>query len=279
MSHDQPQDHEYDRGDAERSLERRSVADRAVSAARRPMLQTLEKQWSSIAEMMPPGMSAERQLRLWRATLLQNPAVLNAEPRSVLVAISDAVRLGFEPGGYLGQCYIQTYKDRRGGGKDTAVMVPGYRGMVELAGRHGVVITAGAVYATDYVKESIGSPSPLIIERPWPPPEDRGEILGGFAIARSRDGQYLGHKLLSQGDMARARRASKSNGGRKPMSGLDPWEDVWVAKTAIRQLSKMIPQAPELQALSVRQEYAEQGIILEGDPLEAFADDSYGDDK
>ena len=230
-------------------------AARAVAQSRHAVINKLEKARASFAAVAPEGANVDRMMALWRSTLLQDRKLLDADPRSVLLAIRESVRLDLEPGGPLGQCWIQAFR------RD-AVMLLGYKGMIELAARAGISIDAGAIYETDAVEYREGAAPVLNITRPWPP-VDRGVLLGAYAVATLPDGRKKPIVIGYNDDMTeRARRASHSNGGKTPaQKGMAPWEDWWLAKTAIRRLCATLPQAPELQKRAAIEEHAEQGII------------------
>jgi recombination protein RecT len=170
--------------------------------------------------------------------------LLECEPTSVLAAMTQAAQLGLEIDAVRGQAYVvprwnsqsKTYE---------AVFQLGYRGLIDLAGRAGIIVSAADVHATDHFSFEKGL-VPQLTHR-WQMGADRGPVIGYYAIAALPDGRRE-FELLSVTEAAEFRdrfAAAKSKQG----SIVGPWADHFDAmarKTAIRRLLNYLPVSVEL---------------------------------
>lgn len=194
------------------------------------------------AQLLPTHVNADAWVRLATGALRRSNDLARAaaaNPASLLGALSDAARLGLEPGSE--QFYLTP---RSGKGGPEVLGIVGYQGYVELMYRAGAVssIVAEAVHAHDTFAYSPG-----VHERPvhgidWDA-DDRGPIRLAYAYAIMKDGATSKVVVVNRAAIARAMDASAS--AKSPHS---PWRSdpaaMWL-KTAIRQLRKYVPTSAE----------------------------------
>lgn len=198
---------------------------------------------SQIHDVMPQlerlGINADRFARTLISETRKNPRLLECTPASFLGAAFAAAQLGLEPGP-LEQVWMIPRRNRRRGIVEVQFMI-GYRGMVELARRVGVIVTANTVHANDYFAERQGS-DPLLEHTPNH--AGPGDPILWYAVARFPDGRTI-HRVLNKAEVERRRKMSST-----PYEAGKPWFDHYDAmarKTAIRALWSEMPADPMLQ--------------------------------
>ena len=214
-----------------------------------------EKHQKQIAMALPRHMSAERMLRIACTSIAKTPDLLSCDPVSLLGAVIQSAQLGLEPDGVLGHAYLVPF-----GGK--AQLIPGYRGLVDLARRSGQLasIQAHAVHQSDVFEFEYGLVQKL---RHVPSrDEDPGPMIGVYAVAHLKDGGVQVEVMWKrQVDAIRGR----SRAGR---SG--PWVtdyEEMAKKTVLRRLCKLLPASPELARAVQLDEQHERGEIQDIDVL------------
>lgn len=208
----------------------------------------LEKMRDQIKMALPAHLTTDRMLRVAMTTIQRNPKLLDCTPQSLLGSIMQAAQLGLEPDGLLGQAYLVPY------GK-TVTLIPGYRGLMQLARRSGEISTiqAHVVNARDSFTFSYGLEPKL--EHIPTQEEDSGPFVAVYAIARLKDGgsQFV---VMWRRQVDAIRKRSKA--------GVDgPWVtdyDEMAKKTALRRLFKLLPCSIELATAVSLDERAESGL-------------------
>lgn len=202
----------------------------------------------AIAAALPKHITAERMIRVALTSFRRNPKLLECQPASVIKAVMEAAQLGLEVDGILGHAYLVPYGDE-------CQLLPGYRGLIELARRSGEIalIKAGVVRrGDDLIWEDV-------------PPSFRHTAMGSpnepvthvYAWIRLMNGQE--DFCCWPTDTVEAHRKRYSRAGKN-----SPWETAWewmAKKTVIRQLLKLMPVSIELQSMIQRDEYHEARVI------------------
>lgn len=231
----------------------RSAVERAESHApattspKATIRHMLDQQKDAIAMSLPSGMDADRFARLLLTAANTNPRLFGCDPTSFLAAGVACAQLGLEPNDSRGLAYLVPFKDKRRG--EVVQVIIGYRGMMELARRSGMVtsINAFPVFEGDDFRYSLGL-DPDLHHVPAPDGDENPERLTHvYAVAKvNGDPQFV---VLTRRQVDKAR--AQSSGAQ---SGTSPWSSHYVEmalKTAIRRLCKYLPQTVEVaQALT-----------------------------
>ncbi len=213
----------------------------------RDELETIRPQ---LEQLLPRAMDPERFLRLTAGALLKSPTILQCDRISIFRAVLEAAQLGLEPTGLLGSAYIVPYRVH---GRLQAQLIPGYRGLIDLARRSGEVETiyANVVRGRDYFRLRQGT-DPGIDHEPFIAPagadeEDAypGPVVGAYMVAvlRDRSGQASIRQIewMSYAEIEAVRRRSKAADG-------GPWVTDWTEmarKTVVRRGAKYLPLTAE----------------------------------
>lgn len=199
----------------------------------------LEAMKGEIARALPKHVSPERMLRVAQTAMQTVPKLAECTTLSVVGAIVVASQLGLELGGPLGQAYLVPFKPKDG--PMVATLIPGYRGMIDLARRSGSVsvIDAVAVHKLDRFRVVLGV-NPTIEHEPYMGDADPGAFRAVYARCLMRDGttQFV---YMTAREVESVRRRSKSG-------ATGPWSTDFAEmakKTAIRRLWKVLPVSVE----------------------------------
>lgn len=92
----------------------------------------LKEKQENLLATAPPHIDAARFLELAARSCINNPKLLECTRSSLFTSVAEAATLGLDLDGVLGQAYLVPY------GRE-ATLVPGYKGIKELAYRSGKV--------------------------------------------------------------------------------------------------------------------------------------------
>lgn len=228
--------------------------------------QLLAANMKAIQSCLPKHMTPERMCRIAVQTISKSSQLQRCSPQSLVAAIVEASSLGLEID-VRGQAYLVPYKT-------TVTLIPGYKGLMDLAYRSGRVanIYAETVCEKDEFVYELGL-APKLTHKPNL--DDRGELRAVYAVARLKDADPV-FVVLSRKDVEKVRKASKASGNGPWQS----WEEEMWKKTAIRRLCKYLPLSPEMQRAVAIDEAADAGVpqhlgeAIIDLPPESFAENS-----
>lgn len=214
----------------------------------------LERNKGAISLSLPKAMDADRFSRLLLTAANTTPALFECDPTSFLAAGVAAAQLGLEPNDARGLAYLLPFNDSKRG--KIVQLIIGYRGMMDLARRSGMVtsINAFPVYAGDEFTYALGL-EPTLHHVPADGDEDPKTLTHVYAVAKiNGDPQFV---VMTRKQVDKTRQGVK--GSDSPYS---PWSKHYVEmarKTAIRRLCKYLPQTVEMaQAIATE----ERGLSL-----------------
>lgn len=200
-----------------------------------------------LMEILPKNLTPDRICRIALTELRKNPRLQECSAQSFLGAVINATVLGLEIGDVLGHVYLIPRKGM-------CQMHLGYKGMIELAKRAGVLVTSNLVYPGDEFYAEYGNEERLkhIIKS-----HHNTNYISVYAYIRTKDDKFK-MEIMTPEDINRIRNRSPS--GNKPDS---PWVNDFNAmakKTVVRQLFKYMPISNELTKAVALDEQAEIGI-------------------
>lgn len=209
----------------------------------------IEKAKPKLAEVMPRHLSADRLVRVTLAAISRNPDLLACTHASLLASVMTAAQLGLEPTGVLGSAYLVPYNVKikgKDGEKDRwekqAQLIPGYRGLIDLARRSGQIesIEAHPVFSNERFRCHYGLDPTLEHEPAWE--GDPGPFKAVYAIAKLKDGGKQ-VEVMTKAQVDKIMLGSQSGGK------WGPWKDHYeemARKTVVRRIAKYLPLTPEL---------------------------------
>lgn len=195
-----------------------------------PLVEELEKLRPHLHQL---GVDEQRFMRIVLNELQRNPELGKCEPRSLYFAVLRSAEYRLDPA--LGLSWLIPRK-----GKVTWQM--GYKGVVDVAARVGIIIQAGTVYPGDHFEQRAGTDAG-IDHRPELNP--KGEPIAWYAVATLPDGRTV-HRVLSKDEVEKRRKAGKT--AMEPGRAWFDWYDSMARKTAILALMNLIPLSGELRS-------------------------------
>lgn len=199
---------------------------------------------AEIAKALPAGIDPERFIRTTVTAVQMNPALLDADRRSLLAACMKAAQDGLLPDGR--EAVLNIYNTKvKDGGRDVWVAcvqyLPMVRGLLKVARNSGEVasIDAAAVYAKDHFKFTRGD-DPRIEHEPYLGEEDRGQVIAAYCIWKLTNGE-IHREVMGRADIEKVRAASKASNG----PGWTTWYDQFAIKSVIKRATKLLPASSD----------------------------------
>jgi len=199
----------------------------------------------------------------------RTPALTACTTASLVGSVVEAAKLGLTLDPVLGHAYVIPYRDNRAN-TTRAVLIPGYRGLIELAMRSGQVaaIWADVVRKGDLCEQRQGTDPSLLHKAP--PLEERDKtyihkdhIVGAYACAKLTSGTVI-HCLMSKAEIEAIKDKS-------PGKNSTPWLQHYAEmckKTPVRRLCKMLSLSPVDMRAVVADEYFDAGLDPEPTEVE-----------
>lgn len=196
---------------------------------------TLTKLEAEFSMALPPQIPVQKFIRTLMTAVQMNPALLEADRRSVLAGAMKAAQDGLLLDGREAVLVLYgkmaQYQPMIGG------LLKKLRNSGELAS-----VAAHVAYANDVFKYELGDEERIIHQ-----PRlggDRGEAIAAYAIARTKDGAVY-REVMSVAEVEQVRSVSKAkNNG--------PWVQWWAEmarKTVLRRLCKRLPSSADIDQL------------------------------
>lgn len=217
----------------------------------RALSKYLDARTKNLAKFAASRIKPETLVRLAIFEFSQNEWLRRCTPESIYGSLILSAQIGLEPSGIRGEAYLVPYK-----GKCT--LIPGWRGLVKLALRSKAVkrLNSFVVYERDYFKLHLGS-EPRVEHEPSLD-DDRGELLGAYAVAKMENGE-VDVEWMGVAELQKIRdNAAKSRGGKDGPAYTD-WEDQMYRKAPIRRLAKRLPLGDDFFTAMKADELAEAG--------------------
>jgi recombination protein RecT len=179
-----------------------------------------------IAAALPANVSIAKFKRVTLTALNETPALVGADRPSLFAAIVKCAQDGLLPDGREAALVIFNGKAQY------MPMIGGYR---KIAAEHGWTLRAAVVYENDLFEHEEGFEPKLRHVRARLG-EERGRMIGAYAVARHEDGRQE-TVVLDAAEVEKIRQVSRSK-NRGPWVD---WTDRMWEKTAGRKLFKQLP--------------------------------------
>jgi recombination protein RecT len=214
-------------------------------------LLTSEKMTKSLAlAIRMPGVKPAQIVRVAMSMIQRDNNLAECEPLSICAAVVTACQLGLEPDNVSGLAYLVPFNKR-------CTLIPGYRGLVQLAYRSGQVASfeTRVVYEHDDCVVDWGA-EPPIVHKPTPR-KDRGKTIAVYAKVKLNTGGTVWEWMWQH--EVDAIRDRYSHGCKRSDS---PWQtepNAQARKTVARRACKWVPSSPQLQRAVSLDDQAEIG--------------------
>lgn len=213
----------------------------------------LDARMPMLAKWVRGGVRPEALVRFALLDMQNNQKLRDADPQSIWLALLACATTGLEPGALHGHAYLVPFFDKKKG-MQVAQFMAGYKGLIKMAKRSGEVsgLTSNVVHARDDFSIDLGTGN-TIVHRPSF--GDRGDVIGGYAIARMKDGSHE----LEWMDIEDLQKIQKNAEIRGASPAWQAWPDEMRRKTVIRRLAKRLPLGHDY-IVSVAIEQAQEEI-------------------
>lgn len=208
-------------------------------------------------QALPKHVSLEKFQRTLVTAAATNPDLLHADRRTLFLAGIKCAADGLEPDGRQAALVIYNTKIKRRDPQtrldvefriDAVQYMPMIAGIRERMRNTGQVDSADAqvVYEKDAFHYALGD-NAYIDHKPPPLNEERGEIIGAYAIIRLKNGEVL-RDVMSRREIEVTRSQSRA----KDSLMWTKYYGEAARKTVLRRCSKAAPQTSELERLMDR---------------------------
>lgn len=211
----------------------------AVAAKKKPTMKDLvEAQLPAIERQLGGAMNSDAFVRAVISEVTKTPALMAADPKTLLGGVMLAAQLRLEIGSGLGEFYLTPRKEK---GQQICLPIIGYQGLIKLALRSEFVMNVQAFLVRQGDDFSYGANAERGMFYDWVPQdfEEKRDWIGVVATARMRTGGTTWVYLTRTQVMDRRPSYWQST----------PWntnEDEMVKKTAVRALAKYLPKSTDL---------------------------------
>lgn len=195
----------------------------------------LQKMEGSLASALPSQIDPKKFIGVVMTAVNLNPALLDADRRSMLVACMKAAQDGLLPDGreaaFVLYGKVAQYMPMIGG------VLKKLRNSRQLSS-----ISAQVVYAADHFSYELGDEERIVHKPAFG--VERGNPTAVYAVAKTKDGAVY-REVMSFDEVEKIRNVSraKNNG---------PWVQWWgemAKKTVIRRLCKRLPSSADIEKL------------------------------
>lgn len=197
------------------------------------IFEMISRQQDMVARALPAGMDAGRFVRMMLTEVRRAPKLAECDPATLLGAMMLSAQTGLEPGGPLGQAFLIPRWNGRSKRNEAQFQI-GYKGLVVLAGRSGVSLSAHTVRAGDDFDWRYGTDEFLHHK----PVLDSTEVaVAWYAVGAYADGRRPTFVVIDR-NVAEHAKAAGSAGDK------GPWKTHYNAmaeKTAAIRLAKWLP--------------------------------------
>jgi len=206
--------------------------------------QALATSMRKIESVLPDGMNSRRFCRMAIGQVERTPALRSCTPQSFALAVMGCAELGLEPA--LGMAYIVPFKE-------TATLIIGYQGMIQLARNSGQVldIWANVVREGDDFEVTQGTERRLHhVERPGDGEDvDARGITHAYACAVLKGTDRTAFLVMTRSEIDKRMAVSKS--AHLDGSVAQAWGKEYCQKTVVRAFFKYLPKSTQMQAAAI----------------------------
>lgn len=220
----------------------------------------LEKYKPQIARALPKSFDPDQFVRIAFTATQKNPKLYECEPKSFLRSVIQSAQLGLDIDDGRGLAFIVPFWNSRAKRLD-AQFIPGYKGLIELAYRSPKVVdvNVGIVYdkELEQAQAAYKKGECHISGRP----SERGtNMVAAYTIVRLVGGGIVKMWMWDEEILEIREKSSSYQAYKAKKIYSCIWVDdpkwMWI-KCPIRQISKLIPSATDLQRVVENEEKSE----------------------
>jgi len=221
----------------------------------------LAKMATEFRAALPAHITPDKFNRIVLTAVQQDPDLMLADRRSLLMAATKAAQDGLLPDKRESAFVIFNTKVKKSGGGEEWAKVVTYMPMMAgirkraMNSGHVTSLQGHVVYANDHFVWHQGTEEKLEHKPLFP--GDRGEPIGAYAVAHIKGEERPIFRVMDKARIEKARAVSRNKSG----SVWTTWWDEMAIKTVARNLSKDLPSDAELDMQRV--------VSRDDDPIDA----------
>lgn len=230
-----------------------------LDAAMRPIIASSP----NIAKLLPPGLNLDRFVMQIKVALNKNADLMKCTPSSLVGACLEAADLGLDPSGRLGSAYLIPFKGQ-------VTLVPGYKGLIDLATRSGLVrsVNAYVVHKKDVFRERKGFlPEHYAYEPKDGESDDPDAWTKVWARFRMAGGGSESFVMTHREVMAIKAKAPGASSPKSPWNGTIFEQERMAMKTVLRRGLAYMPLSPTANwdKLARAIDMGDHGAVIDGE--------------
>jgi recombination protein RecT len=189
----------------------------------------------SIQQALPPGLSKDRFTRAAITAIQKNPGIVEGEKNSLYSALVESAQVGLLCDGK--QAALVIFNTKVGNNKyiKKVQFMPMVGGIILNLGRAGVTVDSQVVYQNDEFEVTLGD-DPKIYHVPTSLGNPRGDMIGAYAICRTKDGAVY-REVMDKEQIEAVRNQSRA---KDSLMWTQFASEGW-RKTVLRRCAKRIP--------------------------------------
>jgi recombination protein RecT len=201
----------------------------ARAESRTALVRYLEDKQGNLTQWAQDANRARQLLRTAVFLASKEESLMRCKPVSIFTSLVAFCQMGLDLNPVRGSAYLVPFGD-------VATPIPGYKGLVNLAQRSGIHPLAALVYTGDRFEVTKGTDE-RVTHVPNIFAQDRGSLLGGYAVARVCGSTEV---LIMRLDQLEAVRRQARRGTKETPAWRDHTEAMYL-KTLLRRISKTLP--------------------------------------
>jgi recombination protein RecT len=194
---------------------------------------------AKLKQALPKSISPDRFTRCVITAIQANPGIVEGEKSSLYSSIVQAAQAGINLDGKEGALVIFNTKQGNNWVKKVQFM-PMVGGIIKRLGGAGISVDTQVVHANDTFDVEYGD-NPRITHKPPPLGTDRGEMIGAYAICKTRTGEVY-REIMDKEQIAAVRSQSRAADS---LMWTKFASEAW-RKTVLRRCAKRIPILDDL---------------------------------
>lgn len=234
-----------------------------------------------IALALPKHITPERMVAMYTMMVSRNPKIAECTLESIVGSLMFASMMGFSPVPALGECWFIPRKNNRNGGKMELNYQTGYKGIISLAYRSGMIkmLYSELVYKGDEFSYELGLHKNLVHKRNPTCKYRNEDITHVYAVVHYIYGGF-DFKVLDAKEVERHRMLSPDQ-KEIPSGTWEKFKPEMYLKTGIMALKNYLPQSPEMQKVIAAEDHTlkpDMFIPGEGLAVERVEDATWTDE-
>lgn len=224
----------------------------------RTLASLLEAARGRIAATLPKHLTPEKLIRVALVAVSRSTLLQKCTNESVLKCVMVSAQLGLDPSGVLGSAYMVPFWNKKLGAYE-ATLIPGYRGLIDLARRSNQIasIEARVVYEGETFELEFGLQPRLVHKPELDAGDDQPRRLRlVYAVARFKDPDAQPQiEVMTRAAIDAIRRRSQA---RDDGPWVTDYEEM-ARKTVVKRLAKYLPLSVEFQSAVELDDRAQRG--------------------